>query len=88
MTYTKFYSLLSKYFTNSEIAKIQEIAFKEYKDAHGYRPMRKNQKQCAYGFLIDFIYSEIVNCLDCYEYLKYTGVSFDSVKEFWKSLDY
>ena len=88
MTYPEFYNVFKDYFTGSQIAKIQQIAFKEYTYGHGYYPLRKEQKQLAYSFVYDLIYNDIIDAEDCYEYLKSAGVSKETVEAFWKSLDY
>lgn len=87
MKYTDFYNLLEKYFTGREIAGIQQIAYKEYYDAHGYLPKRKVQKQCAYAFLVDFIRNNIVDAEDCYNYLRSAGVARVNIEKFWASLN-
>ena len=86
MNYQEFYNLFKYYFTGCQIATIQRIAFQEYKDAHGYYPMRKEQKQVAYGFVHDFMYN-MLDPEECCEYLRSTGASKENIVAFWKSLD-
>ena len=83
MTYTEFYNFFKDYFTAGQIAGLQKIAFQEHKDAHGFYPQRREQKQFAYGFLYDFLYNNIADADECYEYLKSAGVTKEQVKKFW-----
>lgn len=65
MRYTEFYNMFKDYLNGNQITEMQKMAFKFYKDAHGYNPMRKNQKQVAYGFLQDLFYNmESDECIE------------------------
>jgi hypothetical protein len=85
MTYTDFYNMLNPYLTNFQIALVQDTAFQYYEDAHGYRPMRKKQKQFAYGFIQEFFYGIEID--ECIEFLGRYGVPKIKSIEFWQSLD-
>lgn len=87
MRYTEFYDFLKDYFTEREIVGIQMLAFREHKDAHGFYPMRKEQKQFAYGFLHDFLFNNIIDVEDCYHYLKTAGCTREHVELFWKIME-
>ena len=85
MTYTEFYKMLKYYLTGKEIADMQELAFRNYMDAHGYRPMRKEQKQVAYGFIEDLIYN--MDLEECVDYLGGYGIARYKAEAIWQSLD-
>ena len=86
MRYTDFYNMFKDYLNGNQITEMQKMAFKFYKDAHGYNPMRKNQKQVAYGFLQDLFYNmESDECIDCL--VKY-GVDYKRAEAFWQSLEW
>lgn len=85
MTYIEFHKLFKKYLSGKEIADMQKLAFMNYEDAHGYRPMRKSQKQVAYGFLEDLIYN--MEMKECVDYLGCYGISQIKAEAIWKSLE-
>lgn len=86
MTYKEFYNIFKDYFTEWEISSLQELAFSNYEDAHGYRPMKKWQKQIAYDFLCDFLYN--MDKKECIEYFNPFRKSHLVIEEFWNSLEY
>lgn len=85
MTYTEFHKMFKEYLTGKEIADMQELAFSNFEDAHGYRPMRKNQKQVAYGFMEDLIYN--MEMEECVDYLGCYGISQYKAEAIWQSLE-
>ena len=86
MTYTEFYNMFKDYLTGNQIANVQEMAFGFYADAHGYRPMRKAQKQFAYEFAREYFYSMEVD--DCIDVLWKIGVPRYKAVEFWQCLEW
>lgn len=85
MTYKEYHDIFKDYFTERQIAAMQELAFANYEDAHGYRPMRKEQKQIAYDFIINFLRD--MDAGECIEYLKPLGMRQCAIVELWDSLD-
>jgi hypothetical protein len=84
MRYMEFYNTFQKYLTNNQIAQLQETAFKFYKDAHGYKPRRKSQKQFAYSFVV-----ETLNMMDWEEFkyfLDSYGVPNYAISELYDTL--
>lgn len=85
MTYKKFHDILKQFMTEREIAIIQEFAFQNYEDAHGYRPKQKMQKMIAYDFIIDFMRD--MNITECVEYLKPLGIPLINAITLWYGLE-
>jgi len=85
MIYREFHDIFKNYFTEGQITVIQELAFQNYEDAHGYRPMRKEQKQTAYDFIIDFLRN--MDVTECVGYLKPIGIPRLVVINLWNSLE-
>lgn len=85
MEYPKFRKMFEGFLTGKQIADMQETAFGCYEDAHGYRPMRKNQKQIAYGFIQDLFYDMSLD--DCIDYLELFDVSEEIATRFWENLE-
>jgi len=86
MTYKEFHDILKGYFTEEQIVAMQKFAFTNYEDAHGYRPIRKEQKQIAYGFIIDFLRDmDVTDCVGC---LKPLGIPLIATINLWNSLEY
>lgn len=85
MTYKEFHNVLKGMLTEEQIKVIQEFAFQNYEDAHDSRPKRKEQKQIAYGFIIDFIRDmEITECVGC---LKPLGIPLLVAIKLWEGLE-
>lgn len=85
MAYTDFYNLFKNFFTVREIQVMQDLAFSNYKDAHGFRPMRKEQKQVAYGFIEDLIYNMGLN--ECVDFLGSYGIVWHKATALWLSMN-
>jgi len=85
MTYREFHDIFKNYFTEGQITAIQELAFTNYEDAHGYRPMRKEQKQTAYDFIIDFLRN--MDVTECVGYLKPLGIPLIAAINLWNGLE-
>ncbi len=86
MTYKEFHDIFKKHFTEEQITAMQKFAFTNYEDAHGYRPIRKGQKQIAYEFIIDFLRNMEVT--ECVGYLKPLGIPLITAINLWSSLEY
>ncbi len=86
MTYKKFHEKLIGTLTENQISIMQKIAFTNYEDAHGYRPIRKEQKQIAYDFIIDFLRD--MDITECVGYLKPLGIPLLVAIKLWNSLEY
>lgn len=86
MTYKEFHDMLKWWLTEWQIAIIQEFAFQNYEDAHGCRPKRKEEKQIAYGFIIDFLRDmDAAECVGC---LKPLGIPLLAAIKLWEGLEY
>lgn len=85
MTYKKFHDMFRLYLTEAQITAIQESAFQNYEDAHGYRPKRKEEKQLAYDFAVDFIRDMMVT--ECVGYLKPMGIPLTTAVNLWHGLE-
>lgn len=85
MTYKEFHDILKWSLTENQIAIIQDFAFQNYEDAHGCRPGRKEEKQLAYGFTIDFIRS--MNVTECVGCLKPLGIPLIAAVNLWHGLE-
>lgn len=85
MTYEEFHNLLRGLLTKREIAVIQECAFQNYEDAHNHRPKRKEQKQMAYSFIIDFLRN--MDITECVRYLKPIGIPLLVAIRLWEGLE-
>ena len=85
MTYKEFHDILKGLLTEEQITIIQEFAFKNYEDAHGSRPTRKEQKQLAYDFAIDFIHD--MDITECVRYLKPLGIPLLVAIKLWEGLE-
>lgn len=85
MTYGKLHGILRGLLTESQIQTVQELAFQNYEDAHGYRPKRKEEKQLAYDFIIDFIRDMEVT--ECVGYLKPMGIPLITAVNLWHGLE-
>jgi len=86
MTYKKFHDRLIGILTEEQITTMQKFAFQNYEDAHGYRPIRKEQKQIAYDFIIDFLRN--MDVTECVGYLKPLGIPLIAAINLWNSLEY
>lgn len=86
MTYKEFHDILKGYFTEEQITAMQKLAFINYEDAHGYRPVRKEQKQIAYEFIIDFLRD--MDVTECVGYLKPVGIPLLVAIRLWNGLEY
>lgn len=85
MTYREFHDILKRHLTELQITTIQKVAFKNYEDAHGYKPKRKEQKQLAYDFMIDFICN--MDVTECVRYLKPFGIPLITAITLWHGLE-
>ena len=85
MTYKKFHDKLIRMLTEKQIAVIQAIAFQNYKDAHGYMPESKGEKQLAYDFIIDFLRN--MEITECVGYLKPLGIPLITAIALWNGLE-
>ncbi len=86
MTYKKFHDRLIGILTEEQITTMQKLAFTNYEDAHGYRPVQKGQKQIAYDFIIDFLRNMgVTECVGC---LKPLGIPLLVAINLWNSLEY
>ncbi len=86
MTYKEFHDIFKNHFTEEQITTIQKFAFTNYEDAHGYRPIRKAQKQIAYDFIIDFLRN--MDVTECVGYLKPLGIPLLVAINLWNNLEY
>lgn len=86
MTYKKFHDIFKNYLSEEQITTLQKFAFTNYEDAHRYRPMRKEQKQIAYDFIIDFLRN--MDITECVGYLKPLGIPLNATINLWNSLEY
>lgn len=86
MTYTEFCNMFKEYLTGKQLADMQDLAFRCYTVDYGYRPMRKNQKQVAYGIIQELFYR--IDVEDCVDYLKQFDVPRYKAVEFWQSLEW
>lgn len=86
MTYKKFHDVFKNYLTEKQIIILQKYAFTNYEETHGYKPMRREQKQIAYGFIIDFLRN--MNVTECIAYLKPIGIPLITAINLWNSLEY
>lgn len=77
--------MLNQWLTEKEIAVIQESAFQNYEDTHGYRPRRKNQKHIAYDFMIDFLRN--MELTECIGYLRPLGIPLIKAITLWNGLE-
>ena len=85
MEYKEFHNILKRVLTERETAIIQEFAFQNYEDAHGYSPRREDQKQIAYDFMIDFLRNmEVTECVGC---LKPLGMPLVTAITLWHGLE-
>lgn len=85
MTYKEFHDILKWSLTENQIAIIQEFAFQNYEDSHGCKPKRKEEKQLAYDFTIDFIRNmNITECVGC---LKPLGIPLITAVNLWHGLE-
>ncbi len=86
MTYKEFHDRLIGILTEEQITTMQKLAFTNYEDAHSYRPIRKEQKQIAYDFIIDFLRN--MDITECVGYLKPVGIPLIAAINLWNSLEY
>ena len=83
--FKEFHDIFKGHFTRREILDMQKVAFQNYEDAHGHKPIRKDQKEIAYSFIRDLLYNmEVCECVD---YLKSFGISESNAIKFWESLE-
>lgn len=85
MTYKQFHDRLKWSLTEHQIAVIQEYAFQNYEDAHGRKPKKKEEKQMAYGFTVDFLRD--MNVTECVKCLKPIGIPLLTAIKLWDTLE-
>lgn len=86
MRYTEFVHMLDNYLTGYQIDLLKRKAYQFYQDAHGYKPLRKEQKQVAYGFIKDLLYNMKID--ECIEFMEKIGVPAYKATELWQSLEW
>ena len=85
MTYKQFHDRLKWSLTEHQIAAIQEYAFQNYEDAHGRKPEKKEERQMAYGFTVDFLRD--MNVTECVRCLKPVGIPLLTAIKLWDTLE-
>jgi len=86
MTYKEFHDIFKNRLTEKQISNLQKFAFQNYEDAHGYRPVRKEQKQFAYDFTIDFLRS--MGVAECVGHPNPLAIPLITAINLWNSLEY